>query len=845
MRLAKFFLSALAVLIVAPFCPIQAQNSLYPNRFNLQEVTLLDSPFKTAQDLNYQTLMNYDVERMLTPYIRQAGLSQTTDEHSKYYQWEYEHPGFDSFAWNPQMAMDGHILGHYLSALSISYASCHDEAQRARFKERIELIISVLNDCQKVWDNDSNGMKGFLGGIPDNSIWTSLLDADYRVYNQHGNWVPFYCEHKIMAGLRDAFVYAGNQQAKEMFRKLCDWTINVVSLFTDDIMEMQILQWETGSMNEVLADASQIFGDSKYMKGAQKFTHKIVIENMNADPQHEFLNKKHANELTSLFLGAARINELKHENRYFSAARLYWEDVNRRASAIGGVGVASYFQPEAKSSAYITDGDGPEFCTTYNMLKLTEQLFASSRAAKYSDYYERALLNHVLASIDPETGGYTYFTSLRPESHRIYSRVNEAMWCCVGTGMESHSKYADFIYTLSQDTLFVNLFIASELKNDRVALRQESSFPYGTQSKITVQKNGNYQIAVRHPSWATKDFSVKVNGKEAKYKPEQVTPGNPSYISCGKSWKAGDVIEITYPMTLTYTACPGNSDYIALRWGPNVLAAQTSSANENDPLYENLFFEYAHEGMNDFSPQSKIKFNSLAFAPMLICDRSAVPSRVRRTDESKLYFEIDASATGSKWKTVRMMPFFALHHARYAIYWNHQSEAAWLRNPLFKDQLRKAEMEALTYDMVIPGDNNSENAHKMRISKTGSRGNLNGKPFRDAQPGEWFEYNLSLEKASADISAGKDAALVCRLSLTDKGRSCNISVDGKVIKTFEVPMTKTGVGKDKFFDEVFIIPASTLKGRKNATIRFESNDGSFVPRVYQASLMRYDDKILK
>lgn len=838
---AKFSTIILAVAAMFSAMSLKAQHSLYSERFDLQEVTLLDSPFKTAQETNYQILLQYDVDRMLTPYLRQSGLSKTADEHNKYYQWESEHPAFDSFAWNPQMAMDGHILGHYLSALSISFASCHDTSLRNKFKQRIDYIIDVLNDCQKAFDNDKE-MKGFLGGIPDNSIWTSLLEADYRVYNQHGNWVPFYCEHKILAGLRDAFVYADNQPAKEMFRKLCDWSIHVVSLFTDDIMEMQILQWETGGMNEVLADASLIFGDSKYMKCAQKFTHKIVVENMNADPQHEFLNKKLTNQLSALFIGAARINELKKEPKYVKASALYWDDAVSRSSAIGGVGVAGTFQQ--KGSAYITDADGPDMCTTYNILKLSEQLHATYRSAKYSDYYERALLNHVLAGVDPVSGGYTYYTSLRPESYRIYSKVNEAMWCCVGTGMESHSKYGDFIYTMSQDTLFVNLFLASELNSDRAALVQETSFPYGTESKITIRKPGNYQLAVRHPSWATNGFSVKVNGKDVKCKPDQLTPGNATYISCGKGWKAGDVVEVSYPMTLTFSACPNASDYIALRWGPTVLAAQTSSNQEGDALYEVLPREFGGEGMNDYSPQRREKFPNLAFAPMLICDRNQVPARIKPVDTGKMIFDVDASAAGSKWKTVRMMPFFTIHHTRYAVYWNQQTETAWLRNPLFKDQLRKAEMEALTYDAVIPGDTNSENEHKAQLSKTGSRGNLNGRSFRDAQPGEWFEYTLSLELGQHDIAAGNQVALVCRLSLTDKGRSCSILIDGKEFRSFEVPTTKPGVGKDKFFDEVFVLPASMVKGRKSVTVRFASENDSFVPRIYQATVMKYDTKIL-
>ncbi|MBP5679629.1 MAG: glycoside hydrolase family 127 protein, partial [Bacteroidales bacterium] len=228
------------------------QTSFYPARFRLDEVTLLDSPFKRAQDLNFHFLMEYDVDRLLTPYVRQSGLSSTTDAKSPYYQWEFEHPAFNSFAWNPALAMDGHLLGHYLSALSLACSACHDEGTKAKLRERVDYIVRVLRDCQEVFDHNKDGLKGFIGGIPDNNIWKGLHDSNYRTYNERGHWTPFYCEHKVAAGLRDAYLYAGNAMAKTVFQKMCDWLIDIVSMFRDDVMEMQILQWEPGAINEVL-----------------------------------------------------------------------------------------------------------------------------------------------------------------------------------------------------------------------------------------------------------------------------------------------------------------------------------------------------------------------------------------------------------------------------------------------------------------------------------------------------------------------------------------------------------------------------------------------------------------
>ncbi len=820
----------------------QAQHALYPSHFDLSEVTLLDSPFKRAQDLNYKTLLEYDVDRMLTPLIRQAGLSQTHDGNSRYYSWEVDHPAFENWAWNPTLAMDGHITGHYLSALAISYSSCHDAAMKAKLKQRMDYMVDVMADCQAVYSQDKRGMRGFIGGLPDNEIWKTLYSGDYRVYNQRGIWVPFYCEHKIMAGLRDAYVYGGNEKAKAAFRAMCDWVIDVVKNFREDIMEMQILQWEPGGINEVLADAYYLFGESKYYKAAEKYSHQIMIENMVRDDRHDFLDQKNSNEAAAKFVGFARINDVKSDERYEKASRLFWSDVvSARTTAIGGAGVNNYFQPANKLSRYISEADGPDACTTYNMLKLSRLLFNYSRQSRYADYYENALLNHILSNQDPETGGYVYYTATRPNTYRMYSQVNEAMWCCVGTGMESQSKYGEFIYSYVKDTLFVNLFIGSELQNEKIGLRQESQFPYGQKSTITITKPGNYVLAVRRPDWTNAQFSVLVNGKAPK-KFEAVRAGERSfYVSCGKGWKAGDVIEVSYPMSLSFAECPKVPTYIALKYGPTVLAAVTERSSKAKPFFN----EYAGEGKRDHSNTARQKPQSLALAPMIISDRAQVPGRIRVEDQSKLVFNVDASATGSTYGLVEMRPFFDTQHGRYTIYWNQQPETAWLRNPLYLRELRNNTLEAITLDLVDVGNDASETAHKIKLSETGSCGTLNEQTFRDCQPDQWFELGFDLSKGASDLAKADSVTLLLHLSLADRGRGGVISVDGKPVHKLVIPTTAKGSGKDKFFDMPVVISAQHFRGKMVSRIRFQAESTAFFPRLYNARLLKYDADVVK
>lgn len=816
----------------------EAQHVLYPSHFDLSEVTLLDSPFKSAQDLNYKTLLKYDVDRMLTPLVRQAGLSKTSDKNSRYYNWESSHPAFENWAWNPTLAMDGHITGHYLSALAISYSSCHDASVRGQLKERMDYMVDVMTDCQNAYKNDKQGLKGFIGGIPDNEIWKTLYSGDYRVYNQHGVWVPFYCEHKIMAGLRDAYVYGGSEKAKEAFRNICDWAIDVVKNFKDDVMEMQILQWEPGAMNEVLADAYSIFGDSKYHKAAVKYSHEIMVENMIRDERHDFLDQKNTNEATAKFVGFARINGVKPDARYEKASRLYWEDVTTsRITAIGGAGVSNYFQPANKLSRYISEADGPDACTSYNMLKLSTMLFDVSHQTRYSDFYERVLLNHILSNQDPETGGYVYYTATRPNSYRIYSKVNEAMWCCVGTGMESQSKYGEFIYAYSQDTLFVNLFIASELNSDQASLRQESQFPYGQKSTITITKSGNYALMVRRPDWTNASFNVTVNGKAPKKFEASRADARSYYVSCGKGWKAGDVIEITYPMSLSFTECPKVPTYIALKYGPAVLAGVTERSSLSTPFQN----EYAGSGKKDHYNSSNQKNLSLALAPMIITERAQVPSRIKVQDGSKLVFNVDASAPGSTYGQVEMRPFFDTQHGKYTIYWNQQNETAWQKNPLYLRELRNNTLQNITLDLVDVGEEASENAHQIKISATGSCGTLNEQTFRDCQPSQWFEFAFDCSKFDAKSDS---VTLLLHLSLADRGRGGVISVDGKQINKLVIPTTAKGSGKDKFFDMPVVFSSAFVKGKDTVRIRFQAANNGFFPRLYNVRLINYDKEML-
>ena len=507
---------------------MHAQDKLYPNTFPLGDVTLLDGPFKSARDLNIHTLLQYNVDRCLAPYLKVSGL---TPKANNYPNWE-------------SIGLDGHIAGHYLSAMAMNYAATGN----SDCKQRMDYMISELKACQDAnTANNSAWGVNYIGGVSNSStIWSTFKTGDFSAYRSA--WVPWYNLHKIYAGLRDAWMYAGNEDAKTIFLKFCDWGMDITSGLTDTQME-SMLDTEHGGMNEIFADAYQMTGNDKYLTAAKRFSHKALLDAMAGG--NDNLDNKHANTQIPKAVGFQRIAELNGDNTYAKAASFFWETVTgNRSLAFGGNSRKEHFPSAAACGDYIDEVDGPESCNTYNMLKLSEFLFRADPLAQYADFYERALYNHILSTQHPEHGGYVYFTPARPRHYRVYSAPNLAMWCCVGTGMENHGKYNQFIYTHVNDSLFLNLFIPSELnwKAEGIKIRQETGFPSEERTQLTVTEgSARFRLMIRYPSWVADGcLKVVVDGDTVSY-----SAGPSSYVPVDRFWTAGDEVEILLPMQNT------------------------------------------------------------------------------------------------------------------------------------------------------------------------------------------------------------------------------------------------------------------------------------------------------
>ena len=809
-----------------------AQTELYPKHFDLEQVTLLDGPMKTAMDLNIKMLMQYDVDRLLTPYIRQAGLAETTDANSPYYQWLTKHPNFKNWGGDAGFDLSGHVGGHYLSALALAYAACHDEGVRATLKERMDYMLKVMKDCQDAYDKNTEGLYGFIGGQPINESWKKLYAGDLSAISKNWGWVPFYCEHKILAGLRDAYLYGNSAVAKEMFRKLSDWSANLIEKVDDQAFE-GFLNCEHGGMNESLLDAYQLFGDAKYLAAAKKYTHKAMLNGMQT-LNTSFLDGKHANTQVPKFIGMERIGEMDGAAaNYITAAENFWQDVaTNRTVCIGGNSVNEHFLAAANGNRYIDQPDGPESCNTNNMMKFSEMLFDRTSDAKYVDFFEQAMWNHILTTQDPKTGGYVYFTTLRPQGYRIYSEPNKGMWCCVGTGMENHSKYGHFIYTHDgKKTLYVNLFTPSKLVSKNFIVTQETQFPYGSTVTLTIGKSGRYTLAFRHPAWAGNGYAVAVNGSPID---ATVKSGEASYVNIDRKWKKGDKVTITLPMQLRYEECPNYTDYIAFKYGPILLGANTTNGSEQ------LRNVYGGEGRMDHSPGAMGSQKNLMSAPLLIGNRADVLNRIKTQDLSKLTFTIDASRKGVdtyKWTTLTLQPFYQIHHDRYMCYWYQQTPENFTKSDMAQSEAAIEALKNRTIDFVAPGEQQSEAGHEYNYSSDSGKGSYNGESYRDAKAGGYVEFALFNKDAITD-----SLAVMCRFTTADRGRTATLTIDGTKIAEITIP-GRVRNSENGFYNIEFPIPSELMKDSKgniktSYKVRLSATGSTPNPGLYYLRLVK-------
>ena len=596
--------------------------------FNLGDVKLLDSRFKENMEREQQWLLRIEVKRLLHSFRTNAGIYNGQEGG---YIVVKKLAGWESL----DCDIRGHTTGHILSGLALMYASTHDE----QYQIKADSIVKGLAEVQQALNQD-----GYLSAFPQELINRNI--AGTRV------WVPWYTLHKILSGLTDQYLYCDNKQALEIATKMGNWAYNKLQAVTPE-QRIKMLRVEFGGINESFYNLYAITGKQEYKWLGDFFYHNEVLDPL--EQGKDILDKKHANTFIPKILGLVREYELEGDGNAESIATFFWKTVVDHHSFCTGSNSDKehFFKPDSISK-HLTGLTG-ESCNVYNMLKLTRHLFSHSGDIQYAEYYEKALFNHILGQQDPATGMISYFLPMLSGAHKVYSTPDSSFWCCVGSGFENQAKYGEAIYYHSQNDLYVNLFIPSELnwKEKGTVIKQETSFPENGIVNLIIQsaKGVKTSINIRYPSWATNGAIVKVNGKKVS-----VTQKPGSYIALNRVWKGGDKIEINFPMSLRIIPTNDDPGKAAISYGPIILAApmgteaMTSPAPYSDPTLYNDYYSY------DYHVPANI-ISSLEL------NRNDLNSAIKAVAGEKLVFK--AVKEG-----ITLKPLYDIHRERYVVYWD-------------------------------------------------------------------------------------------------------------------------------------------------------------------------------
>jgi DUF1680 family protein len=745
---------------VALAAPVLGAKAGTVEPFPMEAVRLEPSDFLTALQANTAYLYSLEPDRFLHNFRQQAGLKPKGEAYGG---WEG-----DSIA--------GHSLGHYMSALALLHAQT-GETEPCR---RLDYIASELALCQSKFPD------GYVGGLtykhegglaPGHQMFEDVRAGKIHStgFDLNGAWSPLYTVHKLMAGLLDAHRYCGNRQALAVAVKLGGYIDGVFAPLTPAQVQ-DALGCEYGGLNESYAELYARTGDRRWLRAAKLFYDNKVLDPL-TQGQDDLANL-HANTQIPKIIGLARLYELTGEPRYGVARDTFWHAVVEHHSyVIGGNADREYFQTADATAAHITE-QTCESCNTYNMLKLTRQLYTQQPRAAYFDYYERAHLNHILAQQNPKTGMFAYMSPLMSGTSRVYSKPFDTFWCCVGTGMESHAKHGDSIYwRQGRDNLLVNLFIPSTLAwaEDGSRFRLSTDYPRSGEIAFEVLKRehpGELTIALRKPGWA-RTATVVVNGA-----PTAVMADADGYLRVRRRWRTGDRLTLSLPLDLRMEPTADDPKVIALLHGPVVLAA-------------------------DLGPAGKTPYDGPA--PALV--GASVLAGLKPVEGEP-----------GAWKTVGLgrpqdlvlRSFAAQHERRTAVYFPHFTEAAWAQEQAaFRiEDAKRREIQARSTDVMHLGEMQAEHDHDLE-SKISYPVIYRGRNGRDARSGGYFQFHMKVRPGPMTLRTTYWGE--------ERNRAFRILVDGTSI----AHQTLDGEHPGVFFDQDYPIPPALTAGKTSVLVRFD------------------------
>lgn len=768
-----FLLSASAVALASPALAEAIQKSARERvrPLPLEAVRLKPSIQADALEANRRYLLELQPDRLLHNFHKSAGLPPKGE---LYGGWEAR-------------GIAGHTLGHYLTACALMYAHTGDTDIQARLR----YTVGELARCQAAHGD------GYVGGttverdgkvLDGKIVFEEIRHGDIRTggFDINGGWVPLYTWHKVHAGLIDAYRLGRDPRALDVMLGMADYLATILEQLSDAQMQ-KLLVAEYGGLNDSYAETYALTGNRRYLKLAQRIRDRKVLDPITAG--QNILPGLHANTQIPKIIGLARLYELTGEPRHAEAARFVHKTVfGHHTYVIGGNSEREHFGPPDVLSPYITDRTC-EACNSYNMLKLTRHLYAWEPDARYFDTFERVHLNHIMAHQHPKTGMFVYFMPLTSGARRTYSTPDDSFWCCVGSGLESHSKHGDSIYWEDGRTLYVNLFTPSTLNwtDKGMAFELDTQYPFSEKVTLLIKRTSGLplDIALRLPGWC-ENPAVFLNGKPAAFERAR------GYALLKRRWKAGDRIELALPMPLRTEATPDNPRLLAFLHGPLVLAADLGPA---DQPYDQP-------------------------TPALVSPNPL--QTLKPVDAAQHVFRTE----GTKPQELTLRPFFNQYDRRTAVYFPIFTQTEWAaeREVFLTAQAEKAALEKRTVDVVFLGEMQPERDHNFRSNHSDLL-SWQGHSGRQAWWGEgnYIEVDLAVKPGPMVLRAlywGEEV-----------NKNFDILIDGKRL----VNERRQAEPAKKFVAVDYVIPEILTRGKSTIAVRFETR-GTDAP-VYELRIL--------
>ncbi len=776
--------STLAAIAVSAW-PVRAGTTLTAPTLNalpkakplpLSAVRLAPSDFATAVDVNHRYLLGLSADRLLHNFRKYAGLTPRAEIYGG---WES-----DSLA--------GHTLGHYLTALVLMQAQTGDPECR----QRAEYIVAELAEAQA---KRGTGYVGALGRkrkgenaiVDGEEIFPEIMKGEIKSggFDLNGSWSPLYTVHKLFAGLLDVHGAWGNAQALTVLVGLATYFEQVFAAL-DDAQMQEVLGCEYGGLNESYAELYARTGNPRWLKVAERIYDRRVLDPLAA--REDKLAGFHANTQVPKLVGLARLYDLTGDTRYRTAAEFFWETVTKHHSyVIGGNADREYFFGPDRIAGSLSEATC-EHCNTYNMLKLTRQLFAWLPNGAYFDYYERAHLNHGLSQLNPRNAGFSYFTPMLSGAAREFAPSGEEGFvCCGGSGMEAHAKHGDSIFWEGDGMLMVNLYIPADAQwaARKATISLDTRYPHDSVARLTFRelgRRGRFAVALRVPSWASGRETVTVNGT-------LVSPLHTSgYAVVERRWAAGDVIAITLPLELRMEQAQGGGAIAILR-GPLVLAADLGPAE---------------------TPWTGIE-------PALVGD-AVLAAFTQAADRSSTFTARGVGRPGD----LTFVPFYSQFDRRSAVYFRHFTQSQWQQEEIaFKAELaRQKDIAARSIDIMYFGEMQPERDHKLE-SEQSWPASYRGRNGRDVRSGGYMAFTLKTRPGPLILQATYWGE--------DKNRDFDILVDDVKVAS----ELRKGDAPGKFVDVDYPLPVALTRGKSSLRVRFVPHEGKTAGPVFGARLL--------